>query len=99
MNKQCLVDKNNRAENTKRRAHLYQEGNLVLLQKGTEHKYETPYKGPYRILTVNDNGTVCLKIGAVKDTINIRQITCILEKVDIPRSWGTMQYASATGQS
>ena len=45
---------------------------------GLEHvvnKYEQPYKqGPYLIMQVNTNGTVCLKIGAVTDTINIRHI-------------------------
>ena len=74
-NKQICIDKNNKAENAKRVAHLYKEGDLVLLQRGTENKYETPYQGPFSIQKVNDNGTVRLKVGAVEDTVNIRRLT------------------------
>ena len=74
-NKQKLIEKNNKAENAKRVKHFYKEGDEVLLQRGTENKYETPYQGPFRILKVNDNGTVCLKVGAVEDTYNIHRLT------------------------
>ena len=74
-NKQKLINKNNKAENAKRVEHLYKEGDKVLLRRGTENKYETPYKGPFDILKVNDNGTVHLKVGAVEDTYNIRRLT------------------------
>ena len=74
-NKQSLINKNNKAENAKRVAHLYKKGDLVLLWKGTENKYETPYQGPFDILKVYDNGTVRLKVGAVEDTYNIRHLT------------------------
>ena len=70
-----MIDKNNKAENAKRVAHLYRVGDPVLLRKGTENKYETPYQGPFDILQVYDNGTVRLKVGAVEDTYNIRRIT------------------------
>ena len=63
----------------KRIAHVYQPGDQVLLRQGTENKYETPYQGPYRILQVNDNGTVRLNMGAVKDTINIQRLTPYIE--------------------
>ena len=59
-NKQICIDKNNKAENAKRVAHLYKEGDLVLLLCRTKNKYETPYKGPFCILKVYDNGTVRL---------------------------------------
>lgn len=75
MNRQNPIDKNNRAENAKQQMHLYREGNLMLLRKGTENKYETPFQVPYCILRVNDNGTVCLRVTAVEVTINIRRIT------------------------
>ena len=39
------------------------------------NKYEAPYKGPYSILHVNDNGTVHLKVGAVEDMYNIQRLT------------------------
>ena len=73
-NKQRRIDKNNKAENAKRIDHQYKEGDLVLLLRGTENKYEAPYKGPYCILQVYDNGTVRLQVGAVKDTVNLRRL-------------------------
>ena len=74
-NKQRRIDKNNKAENAKRTAHLYKEGNLVLLLCRTKNKYETSYKGPFCMLEVYENSTVRLKVGAVKDTVNIRRLT------------------------
>ena len=73
-----MIDRNNKFENAKRVGHVYKKDNLVLLRRGKENKYESPYKGPYSILCVNDNGTVCLKVGAVEDTYNIQRLTpCI----------------------
>ena len=46
----------------------------VLLNRGTENKYEAPYQGPFNILQVYDNGTVRLKIKSVEDTYNIRRL-------------------------
>ena len=41
----------------------------------TKAKYaQNPYKGPYKVLKVNDNGTVVLQMGAIIDTVNIRNI-------------------------
>ena len=77
--KQKLIDKNNSIENKTRIPYEYQVGQLVLLRKGTENKYEAPYQGPYRILQVNDNGTVRLQVGAIADTYNIRRITPYLD--------------------
>ena len=37
--KQRLIDKNNKHKNAKRPPHTYQEGDKVLLKRGTEHKY------------------------------------------------------------
>ena len=74
-----LIDENNKAENVKCIEHVYQPGDQVLLRQGTENKYETPYQGPYCILQVNDNGTVRLNMGAVKDTINIQRLTTYIE--------------------
>ena len=73
--KQDLIDKNNMRENANRIPYIYKEGDKVLLKRGTENKYETPYLGPFDILKVNDNGTVRLKMGAITDTVNIRRIT------------------------
>ena len=72
--KQKMIDKNNRNENAKRIPHTYQVGDQVMLRKGSENKYETPYSGPHSILQVNKNGTVRFQVGAVTDTFNIRRI-------------------------
>ena len=56
--KQELIEKNIQAENAKRTPHTYRIGDQVLIRRGTESKYETPYKGPYTIAKVNENGTV-----------------------------------------
>ena len=72
--KQKIINLNNQRENAKRRKHVYNVGDLVLLTRGTENKYESPYQGPFNILKVNDNGTVCLMVKSVEDTYNIRRL-------------------------
>src|SRR5687767_8678503 len=74
-NKQKVIEKNNKAENAKQTAQLYKEGDPVLVMRGTENKYESPYRGPYSIIKVNDNETVCLEVGAAEDNYNIRRMT------------------------
>jgi hypothetical protein len=81
--KQNLILKNNKAENSKRIAHTYSVGDKVLLKRGTENKYETPYSGPHIILKVNDNGTVRMQVKNVEDTYNIRRLTPYLGTEDI----------------
>jgi hypothetical protein len=56
--KQNIIIKNNEDENAKRIPHTYIIGDKVLLKRGTENKYETPYQGPFTITQVNENGTV-----------------------------------------
>jgi hypothetical protein len=72
--KQRLIQKNNKHKNKTRIPHTYQVNDKVMLRKGTEYKYESPYSGPHTILQVNTNGTVRLRVGSVTDTINIRRI-------------------------
>jgi len=81
--KQKIIAKNNKAENAKRIPHQYKVGDKVLLKRGTENKYETPYKGPYTILKVNDNGTIRMQVNNVEDTYNIRRLTPYLGTEDI----------------
>jgi hypothetical protein len=69
--KQCIIDLNNKRENSKRQQHVYCVGDKVLLNRGTENKYESLYIGPSDIM---NNGTVCLKVYAVEDNYNIRRI-------------------------
>jgi hypothetical protein len=72
--KQKVINLNNNKENSKRVQNVYQVEDKVLLHRGTESKYESPYQGPFVIMQVNDNGTICLKVNAVEDTYNIRRI-------------------------
>ena len=74
--KQDLIDKNNARENRKRKAYKYLSGQQVLVAADTSGRKfgVNPYTGPYTIETVNDNGTVALRRGAVSQTYNIRNI-------------------------
>jgi hypothetical protein len=72
--KQRLIQKNNKKENKSRVPHTYHVNDKVMLRKGTENKYEVPFSGPRKILKVNANGTVRLRVGSVTDTVNIRRI-------------------------
>jgi hypothetical protein len=80
--KQRLIKKNNTNENKSRIPHTYHVHDKVMLRKGTEYKYETPFSGPHEILQVNMNGTVRLQVGSVTDTINIRRIQPYVETPD-----------------
>ena len=80
--KQTLINKNNKRENAKRTSYTYKVGDQVLLKRGTENKYETPYAGPYPILQVNDNGTVRLRMKAIIDTVNIRRLYPYIQATD-----------------
>jgi hypothetical protein len=73
--KQKLINKNNEKENSSRIAYEYKIQDKVWLKNLMESKFsEEPWKGPFSIVKVNDNGTVCLKMGKVTDTVNIRNI-------------------------
>jgi hypothetical protein len=52
--KENIITKNNKAENAKRIPHTYNVGDIVLLKRGTENKYETSYQGPFTITQVNE---------------------------------------------
>ena len=73
--KQKLINKNNEKENSSRIAHEYKIHDKVWLKNLMESKFsEEPWRGPFSIIKVNDNGTVRLKMGKVTDTVNIRNI-------------------------
>ena len=54
----------------------------MLLKRGTEHEYESPYQGPFNILNINNNGTVHLMVKSIEDTYNIRQLIPYHSKTD-----------------
>ena len=82
--KQQFIEKNNQAENATRIPHTYRIGDQVLIRRGTENKYEMPYKGPYTITKVNENGTMRIRVESVEDTYNIRTKTPYIAVADIP---------------
>ena len=74
--KQNLIRKNCQRENQKRLNHTYHVGDEVLIKQDQNTKFGTnPYKGPYVITDVRDNGTVRVREGNVEDTYNIRMVT------------------------
>jgi hypothetical protein len=80
--KQRLIKNNNTNKNKSCIPHTYHVHEKVMLCKGTEYKYETPFSGPHEILQVNMNGTVHLQVGSVTDMINIRRIQPYVETPD-----------------
>ena len=80
--KQKLINSNNARENSNRIPYTYQVNQQVMLDVTgtTKAKYaQNPYKGPYKLLKVNDNGIVVLQMGAIIDTVNIRNIKSFKE--------------------
>ena len=78
--KQKMINKNNILENKKRKDYDYQVGQKVLIKTEQSRKYgKNPYKGPYEIVTINNNGSVNLKSllrrGAVYQSYNLRQLS------------------------
>jgi hypothetical protein len=77
--RQRVIRQNNERENAKRVPHTYQTGDSVMVEQPLHRKYgETKFKGPYVIDSVNDNGTIRLRLpkgnGYVYETWNIRNI-------------------------
>ena len=74
--KQALIDKNNERENRTRKDYEYKIGQQVLIENITdEPKFVAdPWKVPYHIRQVNNNGTVIVFKYPVLDTVNIRRI-------------------------
>ena len=73
--KQKMIRTNMERENSSRIPHTYQIGDQVLVRFNTKSKYgANPYKGPYPILRVNDNGTIQIRKGIYEQTINIRLV-------------------------
>ena len=77
--KQKMINKNNELENKKRKIYDYQIGQKVLVKTEQSRKYGVnPYKGPYEIVDINNNGSVHLKAllgrGAVHQTYNLRNL-------------------------
>ena len=77
--KQDIIDQNNECENSRRIPHDYSVGDKVLISTEQGTKFgKDPYEGPYKIVAVNDNGTVQtekqLTSGTLQQTWNIRNL-------------------------
>ena len=73
--KQEQIKRNNKQDNAKWLPFKYEVGQSVLVSMDALDKFSTtPYKGPYEILKVNNNGTLRIQMGAVTDTVNIRRV-------------------------
>ena len=74
--KQKLINSNNQRENSKRKDYQYVPGQQILVSTDTSGRKfgVNPFKGPYVVEIVNDNGTVCLRDGVVLQTYNIRNM-------------------------
>ena len=73
--KQTRINQNNTAENAKRKPYDYSIGQKVMVLQDPSRKFGTnAYNGPYEITSINNNGTVRLRIGPVLRTFNIRNI-------------------------
>ena len=70
---------NDAKENSKRLAHEYKIGDLVLIvmkdyDRRKARKISSPTEGPYKIVKVSRNGNVRIMRGAFKETMNIRRL-------------------------
>ena len=75
LRKQELINKNNKKENTKCVNYTYTPGKLVLLKNKWTTKFdEEIYQGPWELTSVNNNGTLSIKIGIITDKVNIQNI-------------------------
>ena len=72
--KQQIIKKNNLQENKKCIPHTYEVGDLIIMSNKKARKMELPYRGPYAVTELFDNGTVRVLIGSVEDRVNIRHI-------------------------
>ena len=74
-----MINKNNQSENKKRKEYDYQVGQKVLIKIEQSRKYgKNPYKGPYEVVKINNNGSVQTKSligrGAVYQPYNLRTL-------------------------
>ena len=65
----------NTVENKNHKKHVKNVNDKVLLKMQANLKYDTDaYTGPFKIVQVNNNGTVKIRKGCVTDTYNLRNI-------------------------
>lgn len=81
LRKQKIIDESNARENKKRIPDEYKVGDKVLLERpGIQPKMGVPRDGPFEVVHVSTNGTVCIQKGAVTQRVNIRRLTPYFER-------------------
>ena len=82
--KQKRIDENCRRENSKRLDHVCQRGDNKLLLKVPKkmlRKVERIRRGPFTVISHNDNGTVTIQKGpCFTDSVNIRRVDPFFEQ-------------------
>ena len=79
--RQAEINRNNARENKNRVEHEHKPGDkLMLRNEGTLRKLSAPREGPFKVLKVNNNGTLRIQRGAIEETVNIRRCTPYLER-------------------
>ena len=73
--KQLRINHNNMRENMRRNNHQYRVGDKILVNRKKNSKHELESMGPFPIMQINDNGTVCFQKGIINDATNI----CIIK--------------------
>ena len=75
--RQQLTDKSNFRENSKRIAHRYFPGDLVLIRQLVQGKLAKPTRGPYRVIDSSKqfiNGTIVVDLNHSHETYNVRRL-------------------------
>ena len=73
-NKRDKIINDNVYGNTSRIDYDYQVGYKVMRKNKADYKYETPFKGPYKIVQCWTNDTVTLQMGATTNGLNTHMI-------------------------
>ena len=73
------AEANNKRENSRRIAHNYEVGQMVLLvvpknERAKQPKISSGTEGPFEILKVFSNGTLEIQRGAYADRVSIRRV-------------------------
>ena len=78
--KQKLINASNQKENSRRVPYEYKVSDRVLLTTpGILAKVCSPRSGPCKVVQVNNNGTVTIQNGPVRQRVNIRRVTPYVE--------------------
>ena len=58
----------------RRNNHQYKVGDKILVKRKKNSKHDLEFMGPFPIIQINDNVTVCFQKGIINDATNIRRI-------------------------